>query len=259
MGCQTLNYQKTVSLFQSLLCSLCSCPIKRRCCLSHPWLCAPLLLVSALCRDNICKRRWWEAGQAFWWKAPKQHSMWWRHSLFSFLNRGFQLVSPSEGVQAQGKGAFPCKDRAITAGEPCVFAQTGSHGGSWGHPDLPWAAHEWKEEAGVRRKWLGHAVKTTKEAAGSSHSLLLCWPQTISLGCFTSGSSGADPQPGRTHTPSDSAMIRRFPSLPSTRGRIPGHGEPTVWQGSRVRQESGEATFRDLAIRNDTYTHFRGP
>lgn len=172
------------------------------------------------------------------------------------LKPGLSSCFSKEGVKTQRKSTFPHKGHAITAGKPGVFAQTGSHSGSWGHPDLPLAAREWKEAEGLRKKWLGPGVNITKEAAGSPHSFHLCWPQVIFLGCFTSGSSHADPQTGRTHLPLDSALIRRFPPLPSPRGRIPGHGEPPLWQGSRVRQESGEATFRHLATRN---ARFRGP
>lgn len=100
------------------------------------------------------------------------------------------------------RGNVP-KDHAITAGEPAVFAQSGSHGGSQEHPDLPLPAHEWKGAEGVGKKQLGPGVNTAKEESGSPHSFRLCWPETVALGCFTSGSSDADPQPGRTHLPSD--------------------------------------------------------
>lgn len=165
------------------------------------------------------------------------------------------------GVKAQRKHAFPHKDHAITASEPGVFAQVRSHSGSRRHEDLPLDAHEWKGAEGVRKKWLGPDVNTAKEAAGSPHSFLLCWPKTITLGHFTSGSSDADPQPGRTHLPSDSAWSGDSCLFPAPEGGSQGTVTPQCdsgagWGGTVVRPPSGtfQRPIRKFKPRMSTIT-----
>lgn len=116
-----------------------------------------------------------------------------------FLFKPELLFYFSKGMSKSGGDMFSPRRtvQSHLANQVCLFRQ--------GHTVVAkdiqtciWQQMDGKEKESEKNGW--DLVKAAKRA-GFLHSFLLCWPKTITLDHFTSNSSDAGPQPGRTNLP----------------------------------------------------------
>lgn len=248
IGCQTLNYWKTKIFtlldFSFNLCSVPSVPVPFRGDVAFPTLqsLAPFCLSLLLCRWHLCMEM-----MGIWTSLLVQDTKKVVEAQpVMLLKPGLSSCFSKGGIKAQRAGVFPPRDRATMAGKPGVFAQAGSHSGSQGHPDLPSAAHEQKGAGGLRKKQLGPGGNTTKKKQDPHIRFSFACPK---------------PSPLAALPPAAVLQTHSLPGPTAPPRRLCSHQEmPVSCQKQKKRSQGTRSPCCAWgAMRNNSYTNFRGP